>query len=198
MQIILKKINEVIPYERNPRKNEDAVEFVANSIKEFGFKVPIVIDKDGIIVAGHTRHKAALKLGIKEVPCIVADDLTDEQIKAYRLADNKVSEKAEWDYNLLDAELGEILDVDMGTFGFDIPDFNENEYGTDFELADGDREPIITMSITLSDNQAETLNEAISQMKQTDLYKNYEDEFNKNSNGNALYLVVLEWLQQKI
>ena len=198
MQIILKKINEVIPYERNPRKNEDAVEFVANSIKEFGFKVPIVIDKDGIIVAGHTRHKAALKLGIKEVPCIVADDLTDEQIKAYRLADNKVSEKAEWDYNLLDAELGEILEVDMGTFGFDIPDFNEDEYGTDFELADGDREPIITMSITLSDNQAETLNEAISQMKQTDLYKNYEDEFNKNSNGNALYLVVLEWLQQKI
>ena len=198
MQIILKKIDEVIPYERNPRKNEDAVEFVANSIKEFGFKVPIVIDKDGIIVAGHTRHKAALKLGIKEVPCIVADDLTDEQIKAYRLADNKVSEKAEWDYNLLDAELGEILDVDMGTFGFDIPDFNEDEYGTDFELADGDREPIITMSITLSDNQAETLNEAISQMKQTDLYKNYEDEFNKNSNGNALYLVVLEWLQQKI
>lgn len=198
MQIILKKIDEIVPYERNPRKNDDAVEFVANSIKEFGFKVPIVVDKDGIIVAGHTRHKAALKLGLKEVPCIVADDLTDEQIKAYRLADNKVSEKAEWDYNLLDAELGEILEVDMGTFGFEIPEFNEDEYGTDFELASGDREPIITMSITLSDNQAETLNEAISQMKQTELYKNYEDEFNKNSNGNALYLVVLEWLQQRI
>ena len=120
MQLIIKKIDEIKPYEKNPRKNEEAVEYVANSIKEFGFKVPIVIDKDGIIVAGHTRHKAAKKLGLAEVPCIVADDLTDEQVKAFRLADNKVSEKAEWDFALLADELLEIEGLDMEDFGFDI------------------------------------------------------------------------------
>ncbi len=82
-------IEDIKPYEKNPRKNDDAVEYVANSIKEFGSKVPIVIDKQNVIVAGHTRYKASKQLGLKEVPCIVADDLTDEQIKAYRLADQK-------------------------------------------------------------------------------------------------------------
>lgn len=94
MEIVYKKLQDLKPYENNPRFNDDAVEFVANSIKEFGFKVPIVIDKNGVIVAGHTRYKASIELGLKEVPCIVADDLSDEQVKAFRLADNKVSEKA--------------------------------------------------------------------------------------------------------
>ena len=117
-QIIYKKITDIKPYEKNPRKNDDAVEAVANSIKEFGFKVPIVIDKNGIIVAGHTRYKASKKLGIDTIPCIVADDLTDEQIKAFRLADNKTNEKASWDLDLLGEELKDILDIDMSEFGF--------------------------------------------------------------------------------
>lgn len=121
-QIIYKKIAEIKPYEKNPRKNDEAVEYVANSIKEFGFKVPIVIDKNGVIVAGHTRYKASKKLGIDTVPCIVADDLTDEQIKAYRLADNKVSEKAEWDYGLLEEELNGISEIDMALFDFERKD----------------------------------------------------------------------------
>lgn len=104
MQIVELNIEVLKPYEKNPRKNDDAVEYVANSIKEFGFKVPIVIDKDNVIVAGHTRYKAAKRLNIKKVPCIIADDLTPEQIKAYRLADNKVAEKAEWDFDLLNGE----------------------------------------------------------------------------------------------
>ena len=119
MEIINKKIEELKPYENNPRFNDDAVELVANSIKEFGFKVPIVVDKNNVIVAGHTRYKASLELGLEEVPCIVADDLTDEQVKAFRLADNKVGEKAEWDLELLDEELKE-LNIDMEDFGFDI------------------------------------------------------------------------------
>ena len=119
MEIINKKLTEIKPYEKNPRRNDEAVEYVANSIKEFGFKVPIVIDKDGTIVAGHTRYKASKKLGLKEVPCIVADDLNEEQIKAFRLADNKVGEIAEWDFGLLDDELNDILDIDMGEFGFE-------------------------------------------------------------------------------
>jgi site-specific DNA-methyltransferase (adenine-specific) len=119
MNIVNKKITDIKPYEKNPRKNDEAVKYVAASIKEFGFKVPIVIDKNGIIVAGHTRWKAAKKLGLDEVPCIIADDLTDEQIKAFRLADNKVSEKAEWDFDLLNSELDDLFDFDMTSFGFE-------------------------------------------------------------------------------
>lgn len=121
MQIIEKKIEELIPYENNPRKNENAIQFVANSIKEFGFKVPIVIDKNNTIVAGHTRLLASKKLGIEKVPCIIADDLNEEQIKAFRLADNKVSEFSEWNRELLKKELNELFEkYDMNEFGFPV------------------------------------------------------------------------------
>ena len=138
MQIIYKKINEIIPYEKNPRNNDNAVEYVANSIKEFGFKVPIIIDKNNVIVAGHTRYKASQKLELKEVPCVIADDLTDEQIKAFRLADNKTAEIATWDFNLLEQELADLTDFNMADFGFDIleedtsiDEVNEDEYDAD-------------------------------------------------------------------
>ena len=125
MQIIEKNIKELIPYEKNPRKNDQSVDKVANSIKEFGFKVPIVVDKNNIIVCGHTRYKAAKKLKLAVVPCVVADDLTDEQIKAYRLADNKVGEDSEWDIDLLGEELDGIFDIDMSDFGFDLTEEEE-------------------------------------------------------------------------
>lgn len=125
MQIVEKKITEIKQYEKNPRKNDSAVDAVASSIEQFGFKVPVVIDKDGVIVCGHTRYKAAKKLGLKTVPCVIADDLTEEQIKAYRLADNKVSELAEWDIDLLGEELDGIFDIDMSDFGFDLSEEEE-------------------------------------------------------------------------
>lgn len=150
MQIIDKSISELIPYSKNPRKNEAAVEPVAASIKEFGFKVPIVIDKDGVIVAGHTRYKAAQKLGLENVPCIIADDLTDEQVKAFRLADNKVGELAEWDFDFLGDELEEITAIDMEQFGFDFTEDEKtervdlsDEVGAEFEIiieCDSERE----------------------------------------------------------
>ena len=118
MKIINKKIEELKPYENNPRFNDDAVEYVAKSIKEFGFKVPIVLDKNNVIVAGHTRYKASMELGLDEVPCIIADDLTEEQVNAFRLADNKVSEKADWNFELLDEELDKILNINMEDFDF--------------------------------------------------------------------------------
>lgn len=118
MEIVNKKIEDLKPYENNPRLNDEAVEYVANSIKEFGFKVPIVIDTDNVIVAGHTRYKASKKLGLEEVPCIVADDLTPSQIKAFRLADNKVAEKSEWYDELLDLETMN-LEFDLEPFGFE-------------------------------------------------------------------------------
>ena len=120
MQIVEKGIKDIKPYEKNPRKNDSAVDAVASSIEQFGFKVPVVIDKDNVIVCGHTRYKAAKKLGLEKVPCVIADDLTEEQIKAYRLADNKVSELAEWDIDLLGEELDGIFDIDMSDFGFDL------------------------------------------------------------------------------
>ena len=120
MNIVEKKLKESKPYEKNARKNDDAVKYVTESIRQFGFKVPIVIDKDNVIVCGHTRYKASKKLGLEVVPCVIADDLTEEQIKAYRLADNKVSELAEWDIDLLGEELDGIFDIDMSDFGFDL------------------------------------------------------------------------------
>lgn len=125
MDIVSKKLSEIKPYGKNPRKNDGAVDAVAASISEFGFKVPVVIDKDGVIVCGHTRYKAAKKLKLNVVPCIVADDLTDEQIKAYRLADNKVSELSLWDDELLIDEKSNITDIDMSDFGFEP--FEEEE-----------------------------------------------------------------------
>ena len=123
MEIEYVNVDDLIPYENNPRRNEEAVEYVANSIKEFGFKVPIIVDKENVIVTGHTRLKAAQKLGLKEVPVIRAEDLSDEQIKAFRLADNKVGEYAQWDEDLLGLELSDI-DLDMSEFGF-IDEINE-------------------------------------------------------------------------
>ena len=114
----MKKIADIHAYENNPRKNDNAVDAVAASIKNFGFKQPIVIDKNNVIVAGHTRVKAALKLGLSEVPCVIADDLTDEQVKAFRLADNKTAELAEWDLDKLSEEL-KFIDMDMEEFGFE-------------------------------------------------------------------------------
>ena len=122
MQVIEKKISDLIPYENNPRKNDIAVDAVMASIKEFKFRVPIIIDKNGVIIAGHTRLKAAKKLGMKTVPCIVADDLTPEQVKAFRLADNKVGELAEWDLDTLKVELGNIGEIDLSGMGFDLND----------------------------------------------------------------------------
>ena len=130
MDILNLGLEEIKPYEKNPRNNDNAVDAVAASIREFGFKVPIIIDKDNIIVAGHTRYKAAKKLGLKTVPCIKADDLTDEQVKAFRLADNKVSEQAEWNFELLNEEL-ETITMDMEQFGFDLPEDDEEETPTD-------------------------------------------------------------------
>lgn len=122
MNILYKNIEDLIPYDKNPRINDKSVEFVANSIREFGFKVPIVLDKNNVIVAGHTRYKASMELGLKQVPCIIADDLDEEQIKAFRLADNKVSEKSQWDWDLLNEELEDIVNIDMEDFDFEFID----------------------------------------------------------------------------
>ena len=139
MEIRELNVDEIIPYENNPRFNDEAVEAVANSIKEFGFKVPIIVDKDKVIIAGHTRLLASKRLGLERVPVIFADDLTEEQVKAFRLADNKVGEIATWDITKLNKELEELKDlgVQMDLFGFEMPDVNivvEDDYDIDTAL----------------------------------------------------------------
>ncbi|MDY0338284.1 MAG: DNA modification methylase [Acholeplasmataceae bacterium] len=139
MNIVMKQITELQEYENNPRNNEAAVDAVAKSIEEFGFKVPIVVTSENVIIAGHTRLKASIKLGLSEVPCIIADDLTDEQVKAFRLADNKTSELASWDFSKLEEELS-LIEMDMLQFGFedlesDIPDnATDDDFDPDSEI----------------------------------------------------------------
>ena len=144
LKIVYKKTDEIIPYENNPRFNDNAVEAVAKSIKEFGFKVPIVIAKDNVIVTGHTRHRSAKLLGLKEVPCVIAEDLTPEQIQAYRIADNKTGEIAEWNFDLLPLEIRELqeADFDLSLLGFDSEELDRLlNGGANDTVASGETDP---------------------------------------------------------
>lgn len=125
MNIEYWKIGDVKPYENNPRINDDAVDATANSIKQFGWKQPIVVDKDGVIIVGHTRLRAAEKLGCRTVPVVVANDLSYKKADAYRLADNKTGELSSWDNDLLEQELDGISGIDMSDFGFEGPQVEE-------------------------------------------------------------------------
>lgn len=187
-------ISQLHEYDNNPRNNDRAVDAVAESIREFGFKVPIVIDGDNVIVRGHTRVKAAQKLGMETVPCIIADDLTPEQIKAFRLADNKTGEFATWDFNALDKELAELSlnGFDMQRFGFYGDKINEEDFGEEFSLLDGDKGEICQMTFTLHTQQAELVKYALTIVGECG-----ETFGNTNKNGNALYEVVREWTERR-
>lgn len=114
------KISDVKPYENNPRNNNEAVQYVANSISEFGWNQPIVVDRNGVIIVGHTRYKAAMLLGMEFVPVLVAHDLSEQQAAAYRIADNKTGEIATWDIDALKIELSKITDIDLSSFCIDV------------------------------------------------------------------------------
>ena len=127
LNIIYRPIKELKPYKKNAKKhNKEQVEQIANSIKEFGFTQPVIIDKHDCVVAGHGRILGAKKAGLKQVPTVCLDELTEEQIKAYRLVDNKLNE-SEWDYSLLDEEIEQLTDIDMDLFGFDLAEEIEQE-----------------------------------------------------------------------
>ena len=149
------KTGELIPYVNNPRNNENAVDVVAGSIKEFGFKNPIIIDKDNVIIAGHTRLLASRKLGLEEVPVIRAEDLTEQQVKAFRIADNKTTEFAEWDIEMLAAELEGLEDMFTG--------FDANELTDLF----GDKQEIVEDDFDV-DGEASKIEEPAS--KQGDVW----------------------------
>ena len=184
MEIKMMNVEDLIPYINNPRRNENAIDKVASSIKEFGFKVPIVIDKDKVVVTGHTRLLASKKLGLEQVPCVVADDLSKAQIKAFRLADNKVSEFSTWDMELLKVELEELeeLNFEVSDLGFefmtidqlDIPTFDDfdDEEEDEEEEEETSSEGIIQYNIIFNNKEEqETWHEFIKFLRE-----NYEGE----------------------
>lgn len=157
-------IDKVKPYPNNPRNNDEAVEYVANSIREFSFQQPLVVDSDGTIIAGHTRLKAAKMLGMETVPVVVADNLTPAQVNAYRLADNKVAEAATWDMEALAVELGGLeVDFDMAMFDFDAG-ISIDGFGEDFELPDGNEPEFKTVSLHMTAEQYELFEEMQEQV----------------------------------
>lgn len=175
MQVFEKRLSEIHPYEKNPRKNDAAVEYVAKSIREFGFKVPIVIDAAGEIVCGHTRYKAAQQIGLETVPCVVADDLTPEQVKAFRIADNKVSDYSIWDNKLL---LEELQSIDESCFtGFEASDIFNNV------LDESDKS-------TIDENQAGVMYEIVlrseNKSKVEQIKKIWEEMNGEDSGGGNL------------
>ena len=196
MNIESRLLADIVPYAKNAKKHDNRqINNVAESIKQYGFVQPIVIDRDGVIVIGHCRALAAKKLGMKEVPCVCVDDLTPEQVNALRIVDNK-SNESEWDFDILPDELAEL---DFSGFDFDFgledegEDYSPDEFDDDFTLPDGDKPEICQMTFTLHQQQKELIEYAISVVKD-----NVTETFgNTNGNGNALYEVVKEWAEQR-
>lgn len=209
LNIVYKKVDELIPYVNNPRDNKDAIDKVASSIKNFGFKVPLVIDSQNEVITGHTRLLASKKLGIEEVPVIIANDLSEAQVKAFRIADNKVSEYAEWDEDLLKVELEELQDLDFNLLdtGFELDDlevmlnlgfdYSEDDFGDEFTLPEGDKKPIQQISFTFHDNQVDLITHAMDDIESRYDKDELETFGNENKKGNLLYMVVKEWAEQK-
>lgn len=194
-KIIYKKIGDLIPYFNNPRNNENAVDKVAESIKQFGFQNPIIIDNENVIIAGHTRLKAAELLGLDVVPVIVAESLTADEAKAYRLADNKTTEFSQWDINALDKEIAELNDFDLSAFGFELDEISPDGFNNNFELPDGEKSEMEQMTFTLHREQADAIREGLGIAREIGLA--VDSPLNSNSNGNLLYGVVSDWAEQR-
>ena len=190
MNVINKRLDAIVPYAANAKKHDKRqINNVAESIRQYGFIQPIVIDRNGVIVIGHFRALAAQKLGMEEVPCVCVDDLTPEQVNALRLVDNK-SNESDWDFDLL---ANELPGLDLSAFDFDWGLDTGDGYGTDFSLPDGDKSEICQMTFTLHERQKELLEYAM-QCVGDEVTETFG---NANKNGNALYEVVRQWAAQR-
>ena len=198
MQIEQIDIEQLIPYAMNARTHSDAqVAQIAGSIKEFGFNNPVLIDKDNVLIAGHGRVMAGRKLGLKKVPAIRLGHLTENQKKAYILADNRIALNSSWDYELLESEMRDLKDADydLGSLGFDE---KELELIADVkpldempELPDGDKQPFQQITFTLHDEQKSVVDDAILLARTNPLA---DTGLNENANGNAIALICEQWL----
>ena len=192
MQVKEIPLSEIVPYEKNPRRNDKAVDVVVKSIKQFGFKVPVVIDANNVIVAGHVRYKAARILEFDKIPCIIASDLTPEQVRAFRLIENKTSELAQWDYAKLSEELNILASELVGEFNFDLlnqkelPEFN-SALPTAREKSNFD-----SITFAFSAEQKEFVDKALSEVTISETFGN------PNQKGNALYEIVRQWTESNL
>jgi ParB-like chromosome segregation protein Spo0J len=192
------KISEIKLNPNNPRLiKDDKFEKLVKSIKEFPEMLdirPIVVNSDMVILGGNMRFKACKEAGLKEIPIIVADNLTEEQQKEFLIKDN--TSGGEWDFEVLANEWDneQLEDWGLDLVGFDI---DADEYGEDFSLPDGDKSPFQQMTFTLADEQSEQIKNAIADIKATEEYKYAETMGNENSNGNALYLIIMQWVEQR-
>jgi hypothetical protein len=192
------KMSEIKLNPNNPRLiKDDKFKKLVQSIKNFPEMLdirPIVVNSDMVILGGNMRYKACKEAGLKEVPVIIADNLTEEQQREFLIKDN--TSGGEWDFEMLanewDVEQLEEWGLDVG--GFDL---DSDELGTDFTLPEGDKAPFQQMTFTLADEQAEQIKNAIADIKQTEEYKYAETMGNENSNGNALYLIIMQWAEQR-
>ena len=192
------KISEIKLNPNNPRLiKDDKFKKLVKSIQEFPEMLdirPIVVNSDMIILGGNMRFKACKEAGLKEIPIIIADNLTEEQQREFLIKDN--TSGGEWDFEMLanewDVEQLEEWGLDVG--GFDV---DADELGTEFTLPDGDKAPFQQMTFTLADEQAEQIKNAIADIKKTEEYKYAETMGNENSNGNALYLIIMQWAEQR-
>lgn len=192
MNIVYKRPGDLIPYGNNAKTHPDAqLANITVSLERYGWRVPVLIDRRGVIIAGHGRVEAALRSPVlrdKPVPCIVADDLTDAQAAEFRIVDNKTAESP-WDMDALAAELDT---VDLSDFDFDFGLEMADEYGTDFSLPDGDKPEMVQITFVLHERQKELLERALDAVRGTET----ETFGNTNKNGNALYEVVRQWATQ--
>jgi hypothetical protein len=198
MESKLVKISEVRLNPNNPRQiKDDKFKNLVQSITDFPEMLdirPIVVNTDMVILGGNMRFRACKEAGLKQVPVIVADNLTEDQQREFLIKDNVSG--GEWDWDLLanewDADELENWGLDVG--GFDL---DSDELGTDFSLPDGDKAPFQQMTFTLADEQAEQIKNAIADIKETEEYKYCETLGNENTNGNALYLIIMQWVEQR-
>jgi len=194
MKIVETPIGKIKPYHKNPRNNENAIDEVAQSIKDYSFVQPIVVDKKNVIIIGHTRFLAAQKLKMRKVPVVFATELTPKQVKALRIADNKVGEIATWNFDFLKDELTGLNNFFTGFEGDELNsilgDIDEVGFPS---LASGDKGDMEQITFTLHKEQADTIREAMEEVR---LNADVDDSLNDNSNGNAIYSVCLRYLQK--
>lgn len=187
-------IKDLIPYENNARTHSvEQIDKLKNSLKEFGFINPVIIDENNMILVGHGRVISAKELNILEAPCIRINHLSEDKKRAYILADNKLSDMAGWDFNILNLEL-ETINFDMEQFGFEIENI-EDVYETDFELSTDDKPQTRTITLSLCEEQFEIIMKCIDYIEINDSISN--DYGNANKKSNLLFEVVYQWAEQK-
>lgn len=192
LQIENVALSEIKPYEHNAKKHDEKqIGNVAESIYQFGWQQPLVLDKDKVIIIGHCRYLAAKKLKLKTVPCKIAADLTADEVKKLRALDNKLNE-SEWDLDMLSLDIG---GLDFKGFDVDWGIIKPDDFGTEFAIASGDKSVMETMTFTLHHEQAELIRSAMETVLKNE--EAQETFGNTNRNGNAIYEVVRQWAEQR-